>query len=560
MLGIFNRFFLQMKLILLFFLSFLIFRIDGNGQIIIEGKIHNYDGESKVIYVPTLEGIHSSSLWETVQPNSKGEFKIKYKNNGYGTTRVGFKRLYYRFFHDDNTRIYFEIDQNKINIPQHIKGMSAIKDSIKETSAIRERVMDSIKYESTISINGDFQDVNNYYNTNIRSSYFMWREVGGNYYSHLIRKAEQPSEVLQIIDSLIEIETKQISALGNLVNQESAGLKKANNEIKQFLKNEVRSFYSVIFLSGMFLKRTDQQRELFRNPDTTLTIYNRQWEKLIEYFFAELSESVTPSANSAESNELVLSIKSAMASYKNYHNRPKVKSFDEYIVEGTLRPDSTLLDSILILDSKSALAYKAYNLWGYLHSQTAYSPTLLNAYNELKNQYPNSIHITRLEPQVEKLKVYLKSSSEKFDKAEFINTNYYQFVDLLELFRGKNILIDVWATWCGPCIHEFNYKDTFRPFIDSGELTVLYISIDKERWEQKWRDNIKYNQLEGYHVLANNVLKKDMWDFLGGLTGAIPRYALINKKGEIFINEAARPSQKELLRTQIDDLVSFSKE
>lgn len=139
----------------------------------------------------------------------------------------------------------------------------------------------------------------------------------------------------------------------------------------------------------------------------------------------------------------------------------------------------------MILDSKSALAYKAYKLWAYLHSQTAYSPTLLNSYNELKTQYPNSIHITQLEPQVEKLKAYLKSSSEKFNKAEFINTNYYQFEDLLELFKGKNILIDIWVAWCGPCIQEFNYKDTFKPYIDNGELKVLYISIDKQRWEKK---------------------------------------------------------------------------
>lgn len=51
-----------------------------------------------------------------------------------------------------------------------------------------------------------------------------------------------------------------------------------------------------------------------------------------------------------------------------------------------------------------------------------------------------------------------------------------------------------------------------------------------------------------------------MWNFLRGLRGAIPRYAPVDKNGEIFKDATARPSQKELLRKQINDLVSSSKE
>ena len=98
-------------------------------------------------------------------------------------------------------------------------------------------------------------------------------------------------------------------------------------------------------------------------------------------------------------------------------------------------------------------------------------------------------------------------------------------------------------------------KSESPTFIDERKITVLYVSIDKSRWEKKWRENIRFNQLEGYHVLADDVLIQDMWDFLGGKQGIIPRYALIDKNGDIFLNDAARPSESEKLTEQIKSLL-----
>ena len=553
-----------MKFSLIFFLPIFLIFIDGKGQIIIEGKIHNYDGKSEVYYHPTLEGIYSPT-WKTLQPNSRGEFKIKYKNEGYGTTSISFNKLNYRFFHDGNSHISFEIDQDKIRFPKRIKS-SVIMDSLKDQRAVRayhtrlniarDKMVDSLKQLATLSVNGDFKDVNTYYNSNIRTSYLSSRNPAYNYYAQFIHMASNPEEVLQIIDSLTRIENDQVELLGHTLHDENIDAKTASEEVKTFLKNEIMAFYGGIFLSGMFGKQYDQLNGIYNNPDTILNAYNRGWEKLVEHFFSEISESVTLSPASLDVNELVQWLKIAKKDYQRYDVRPSSKSNDQYIIKALLNPDSTLLNNAIHLDDKSILAAKVSSLHLYLNNQTFYSPTLLYAYNELKKQYPNSIHIIQFEPQLEKLKAYLKSSSENFDKAKFIDTNYYQFQDLLKVLKGKNIFVDIWATWCGPCIDEFKYKSTIQPYIDRGELTVLYISIDKERWEKKWRDNIKYNQLEGYHVLANDVLIKDMWNYLGGMQGAIPRYALINEEGKLIENDAAKPRKSEKLIKQIEDLLS----
>jgi hypothetical protein len=50
-----------------------------------------------------------------------------------------------------------------------------------------------------------------------------------------------------------------------------------------------------------------------------------------------------------------------------------------------------------------------------------------------------------------------------------------------------------------------------------------------------------------------------MWNYLGGMHGTIPRYALINKEGKINNNDAARPSQIGKLSKQIEEMISSSK-
>ncbi|WP_183565372.1 TlpA disulfide reductase family protein [Mucilaginibacter sp. SP1R1] len=102
----------------------------------------------------------------------------------------------------------------------------------------------------------------------------------------------------------------------------------------------------------------------------------------------------------------------------------------------------------------------------------------------------------------------------------------------LSSFRGKYILIDFWASWCGPCRRENPNVVKVYNHYKNQKFTILGVSLDRPNAKDKWLNAIHKDGLTWNHV---SDLK--FWDSKAAALYAvrgIPQNFLIDPNGKII--------------------------
>ncbi len=125
-------------------------------------------------------------------------------------------------------------------------------------------------------------------------------------------------------------------------------------------------------------------------------------------------------------------------------------------------------------------------------------------------------------------------------------------INLADL-KGQVIYVDIWATWCGPCLHELpSLEKLQRKFVSNPKITFVSISIDEDR--KAWQKMVQDKGMKGIQIIADNAWQSD---FIANYkVPGIPRFIIIDKNGSIFNATAPRPSSPQIVK-ELEAALSF---
>ena len=182
----------------------------------------------------------------------------------------------------------------------------------------------------------------------------------------------------------------------------------------------------------------------------------------------------------------------------------------------------------------------------YVRQTIYYKPSEVETAYKLFNTYnTNTLYKKNMDAlYTSSNKIKPGSTFPKFKPYE----NYAGGTTSIDDFKGKYVYIDVWATWCGPCLEQIPFLEKIEAKYKDKNITFVSISVDSPDNKEMWRNMIKTKHMKGIQLLADVPgYDSDLARTFNLGDVGIPTFILIDPKGNIVSNYAPRPSDAELV-------------
>ena len=139
---------------------------------------------------------------------------------------------------------------------------------------------------------------------------------------------------------------------------------------------------------------------------------------------------------------------------------------------------------------------------------------------------PSSVDRSGFETSGDMEKFVIVSERPDFPKAAFMN-DAEQPVQIGD-FRGRVVLVNLWATWCAPCLVEMPALNRLQERLGGEDFDVIAISLDKNA--DKARQWLKDNEINNLAFYSDQRLT--LHDDFGA--AGLPTSYLIDPKGRLI--------------------------